>query len=100
MIPGGSTRIQEGKDFAGLNMSEGPRYRLTLARVLLTQRSFLLLDEPFAALDEESINCVVWAIETERERGQGVVVATQVLPERFQIGRVLRLEALAGLRAL
>jgi ABC-type transport system involved in cytochrome bd biosynthesis fused ATPase/permease subunit len=92
VIPGGSPRIQEGKDFAGFNMSEGPRYRLTLARVLLPQRSFLLLDEPFGALDEEPINCVVWAIETERERGQGVVVATQALPERFQIGRVLRVE--------
>ena len=75
----------------GLNWSEGQRYRLTLCRALLANRSFLLFDEPFAALDDESIKGVVKAIRAQRARGAGVVVATHVLPPGLEADRTLAL---------
>ena len=71
----------------GLNLSEGQRYRLTLCRALLAGRSFLLLDEPFAALDDDSISSVVAALRNQREAGVGVVVVTHVLPDGLEVDR-------------
>lgn len=79
----------------GLNMSEGQRYRLTLCRALLSGRPFLLLDEPFAALDGESIGIVVKAIIGQKSRGVGVVIVTHVLPPEFEADRCVALRALS-----
>ena len=75
----------------GLNLSEGQRYRLSLCRALLADRPFLLLDEPFAALDADSIESVIGAISAERQAGVGVVVVTHVLPEALQPDRCIHL---------
>lgn len=75
----------------GLNMSEGQRYRLSLARALLSPRSLLLLDEPFAALDEDSVSFVVRALKAEKSKGRAVIMATHILPRSLEVDRALRL---------
>ena len=80
----------------GQNLSEGQRYRLTLCRALLAGRPFLMLDEPFAALDEESIDCVVAALEKERARGTGIVIVTHQVPGSLRADRVEMLAPAGG----
>lgn len=66
-------------DDRGDNLSAGERYRLSLARALLSRRPFLLLDEPFAALDPRSIDLVIDAL-SEETATKGVILVTHVLP--------------------
>ncbi|MDB4527187.1 ATP-binding cassette domain-containing protein [bacterium] len=73
----------------GLNLSEGQRYRLTLCRALLARRPFLFLDEPFAALDKDSISSVVRAVEWQRQTNAGAVIMTHVLPDDLRPDRVV-----------
>ncbi|MBI4403778.1 MAG: ABC transporter ATP-binding protein [Deltaproteobacteria bacterium] len=63
----------------GRNLSQGERYRIALGRALLLSRSFLLVDEPFAALDEISADIVVHALNEEKKRA-GVVVVSHLIP--------------------
>lgn len=72
----------------GLNLSEGQRYRLALVRALLAGRSVILLDEPFAALDERSIDSVVKALRAEAERGAAIVMVTHLIPDSLGAVRV------------
>ena len=50
----------------GLNLSGGQRARLSLARALLQQRPFLLLDEPLANIDMKSQTVILKALEAIR----------------------------------
>ncbi|MEM6278645.1 MAG: ABC transporter ATP-binding protein [Verrucomicrobiota bacterium] len=77
----------------GRNMSVGQQYRLALCRALVCGRPFLLMDEPFAALDEESVERVVDAMKEERSRGTGILLITHLLPENLQADRIVELQA-------
>ena len=68
----------------GLNFSEGQRYRLALCRALLTDRPFLLLDEPFASVDPETIERLVSVLQKEQNRGRGIVLATHQIPANLE----------------
>jgi heme exporter protein A len=73
------------------SFSAGMRKRLSLARVLLQQAEVVLLDEPYDELDPAGFLLVDRLLETLRQRGATVLIATHLL-ER---GRALCEEALA-----
>lgn len=77
----------------GRNMSVGQQYRLALCRALVCGRPFLLMDEPFAALDVESVERVVEAMKEERSRGTGILLITHLLPEGLDADRLVELVA-------
>ena len=57
-------------------LSAGQRRRLALARLIAAPAPLWLLDEPTAALDSDSEQRLVAAIETHRAAGGSVVIAT------------------------
>ncbi len=80
----------------GQNLSEGQRYRIGLARAMLMVRPFLLVDEPFAALDENSVRSAIEALHLQRDRGKGIVLATHQLPAELEVTHVVALPAHAS----
>jgi len=76
----------------GRNLSVGQQYRLALCRALVCERPFLLMDEPFAALDVESVELVVRAMQAQKSRGRGILLITHLLPPGLEADRVVRME--------
>ncbi|MDF1816334.1 MAG: ATP-binding cassette domain-containing protein, partial [Verrucomicrobiales bacterium] len=76
----------------GRNWSVGQQYRLALCRALLSQRPFLMLDEPFASLDDESVGDVIKTIELAKKAGAGIVVVTHVLPEGLKPDQMIEIQ--------
>lgn len=74
---------------AGQNLSVGQRYRLALARALLRKRPLLLLDEPFAALDQSNVELINDALQKSKARC-GVVIVSHIIPETLKPDRVIQ----------
>ncbi len=66
-------------------LSGGERRRLEIARALVTNPKFLLMDEPFAAIDPISVAEVQKIILQLRSRGIGVVVTDHNVRETLRI---------------
>ncbi len=75
----------------GKNLSEGEKYRITLARALLSDRSVLLLDEPFAALDDLSVRHVVAALN-ERKEDKSICLVSHVVPKNLDVDNFYQFE--------
>ena len=60
---------------AGANLSVGQKQRLAIARGLVSRSPILILDEPTAALDPETENALMEALQTEREQRLLLVIA-------------------------
>jgi lipopolysaccharide export system ATP-binding protein len=76
------THIAKGK---GYNLSGGERRRTEIARTLVTDPRFILLDEPFAGVDPiavEDIQNIVYAL---KERGIGVLITDHNVHETLSI---------------
>jgi ABC-type multidrug transport system fused ATPase/permease subunit len=91
-------RTKNGLNFQvqerGQNLSEGEKYRLGITRAILTNKPFLLMDEPFAALDFLSIKAIVQLINSERQN-RGIVIVTHYLPPKLTFDQFIDFELLA-----
>jgi len=66
-------------------LSGGERRRLEIARALVTNPKFLLMDEPFAAIDPISVAEVQKIILQLKSRGIGIVVTDHNVRETLRI---------------
>jgi lipopolysaccharide export system ATP-binding protein len=88
------TRLSEHIEELGLGqvarqkaytLSGGERRRLEIARALVTRPHFLLMDEPFAAIDPISVADVQRIILQLKKRGIGIVVTDHNVRETLRI---------------
>ncbi|MCC5859861.1 MAG: hypothetical protein JJT90_17005, partial [Ectothiorhodospiraceae bacterium] len=87
---GGGTRPPpRGRHFAG-----GPRGGVAGARLLVTEATLWILDEPFTALDREGVQLIEQLIAWHLQRG-GMTVMTSHQPLQLLQGRVDTLNLLA-----
>lgn len=95
-------KARRGLDFyvheRGQNLSEGEKYRLGIARAILSNKPYLLLDEPFAALDAHAIAAIVALLASERAE-RGIVVVTHYVPASLVFDQMIDFEMLNGYEA-
>jgi heme exporter protein A len=74
--------------------SSGMRRRLALARILLHPPKLLLLDEPYAALDDQGVDLINDVVRRIVAEGGAVLAATHDLPLASRVmERTVRIEA-------
>jgi lipopolysaccharide export system ATP-binding protein len=66
-------------------LSGGERRRLEIARALVTRPKFLLMDEPFAAIDPISVAEVQKIILELKARGIGIIITDHNVRETLRI---------------
>ncbi len=90
------TRIARNK---GYSLSGGERRRTEIARALVTNPRFLLLDEPFAGIDPIAVEDIQSIVQGLKSRGIGILITDHNVHETLAItdrayllfdGRVLR----------
>ncbi len=78
----GLTHLAKQKAYT---LSGGERRRLEIARALVTEPKFLLMDEPFAAIDPISVAEVQKIILQLKSRGIGIIVTDHNVRETLRI---------------
>ncbi len=69
----------------GYNLSGGERRRTEIARTLVTQPKFILLDEPFAGVDPIAVQDIQNIVKTLKERNIGVLITDHNVHETLSI---------------
>jgi lipopolysaccharide export system ATP-binding protein len=69
----------------GYNLSGGERRRVEIARALVTEPKFILLDEPFSGIDPITVEEIQKIIHGLKDRGLGVLVTDHNVRETLSI---------------
>lgn len=78
----GVTHIRKSK---GYQLSGGERRRVEIARALVTQPKFMLLDEPFAGIDPIAVADLQKVVSQLRDQGLGVLITDHNVRETLNI---------------
>jgi len=78
-------RITHVRQRKGIELSGGERRRVEIARALVTDPNFLLLDEPFTGIDPISLGELQGMIGYLAERGIGVLITDHNVRETLAI---------------
>jgi len=78
----GLTRIRQNKAYT---VSGGERRRVEIARALVLDPKFILLDEPFAGIDPLAVNDIQQIIAQLREQGIGILISDHNVRETLGI---------------
>lgn len=78
-------RIGHIRKSRGYALSGGERRRVEIARSLVLEPSFLLLDEPFAGIDPLAVNDIQAVIEQLKARGIGVLISDHNVRETLGV---------------
>ena len=68
-----------------MHLSGGERRRLEIARALIREPKFVLLDEPFAGIDPLAVDDIKQLIQALRNRGIGIIISDHNVRETLSI---------------
>ena len=69
----------------GYQLSGGERRRVEIARALVTEPKFILLDEPFAGIDPIAVADLQACVQQLREQGLGILITDHNVRETLSI---------------
>ena len=78
-------RVEHLAGARGGTLSGGERRRVEIARALVLEPAFILLDEPFAGIDPKARQDIQSIIADLRDRGIGVLITDHNVRETLQI---------------
>jgi lipopolysaccharide export system ATP-binding protein len=78
-------RISHLRDSLASHLSGGERRRLEIARSLIREPQFILLDEPFAGIDPLAVDDIQTLIIELKNRGIGVLISDHNVRETLRI---------------
>ncbi len=77
--------VEQLRKSYGYQLSGGERRRVEITRSLVTEPSFMLLDEPFAGIDPIAVADLQSIVNKLRERGIGVLITDHNVRETLSI---------------
>ncbi|MDD5087777.1 MAG: LPS export ABC transporter ATP-binding protein [bacterium] len=78
-------RLTHVRKSRGFQLSGGERRRVEIARSLVTDPKFMLLDEPFAGIDPIAVNDIQHIVMSLKGRGIGVLITDHNVHETLAI---------------
>jgi lipopolysaccharide export system ATP-binding protein len=72
-------------DQKAMHLSGGERRRLEIARALIRDPKFILLDEPFAGIDPLAVSDIQGIVTSLRQKGIGVLISDHNVRETLKI---------------
>lgn len=72
-------RMERMRDWLPETFSKGMKQKVMIMNAFLVQPSLYVIDEPFVGLDPRAIHSLLALIQSEKERGAGILMSTHIL---------------------